>query len=955
MKNKNTVTDWTAKWIWADVAERRPQNQTVIFRKAFKLPEFSAATLAITADSQYRLFINGRWIEDGPCRSWPKHFQYDVIDVTRLLETGRNVIAVVARHYGYSTFHKVPQEAGMLAQLDVQLCNGEKLRVKSDRSWRARISPAHRADTARSSIQQEATEWYDATQEIPSAVCPDINDRDWPKACEFRTVRNGPWKDLHPRDVRFLTREPAFPLRLLEARVVSSPAHGVTFDLKRLCYPQDLTANIMAFAAVLGTIIVADRAREIHVDSDSGGFRITCGGKEITDGTVKLQAGENLFVVLVHNEYGHGCYDLGLAFSEADGLKWRNPCAADDPNPWAMINLAEGYVPPSNAENTTHDAGPAEFAQRVAAFSGCGDAASFKKVVADRYRPVSPEKMFLANSYLPFRFRKVQDDARPLVQDASALLSANHEWTAVNPASAGDIELCLDFGRELVGWVEFELQAAVGTIVDVNLIEFRIGDELQHTGGNRNGFRYICKDGLNTFVSQKRRAGRYLFLTLRNQTGPVRIRTVSLDLATYPIERRGEFRCSDPLMTRIWEISAYTLRLCMEDTYTDCPLYEQTLWVGDARNESLYNNICFGADDITLRCLRLTAQSLDDLPITACQVPSGWDSILTAWSLLWVQNVWEYFLASGDRDGLTELYPAVKQNLKAIEKHCTERGGLLSIKAWNLFDWAPIDQDHNTVMHNSLFLVGALDATREAASALNHLDDVAWIDGWRKRVRNAVIALWDPVKCSYPDAVRNDGTISPKISQHTSALALLNDVLPDDNARDCALRNLISPPEGMVKIGSPFALQYVMEALEKVGDARHAVELIRNLWRDMIDSDASTCWETFRGWEARIPTRSHCHAWSSAPVYVFNRSVLGILPVAPGSAEVVISPHPCDLESAEGASASPHGPLRVSWRVKNNELHICVDMPAAVRWRAVRNADWQAFTRVTVNGELFAG
>lgn len=49
LKNQNSITDWTAKWVWADAAERRPQNQTVIFRKAFRPAGFTAATLAITA------------------------------------------------------------------------------------------------------------------------------------------------------------------------------------------------------------------------------------------------------------------------------------------------------------------------------------------------------------------------------------------------------------------------------------------------------------------------------------------------------------------------------------------------------------------------------------------------------------------------------------------------------------------------------------------------------------------------------------------------------------------------------------------------------------------------------------------------------------------------------------------------------------------------------------------
>ena len=38
---------------------------------------------------------------------------------------------------------------------------------------------------------------------------------------------------------------------------------------------------------------------------------------------------------------------------------------------------------------------------------------------------------------------------------------------------------------------------------------------MQHTGDNHNGLRYITRAGLNRFTSLKRRAGRYLFLTLR--------------------------------------------------------------------------------------------------------------------------------------------------------------------------------------------------------------------------------------------------------------------------------------------------------------------------------------------------------------------------------------------------------------------------------------------------------
>lgn len=938
---------WHAQWIWSDQQDRRPFNQTVIARKSFELPAFSTATLAITADSQYRLFINGQWVEDGPCRSWPRHYQYDIIDVTTRLRPGRNVIVVEARHFGLATFHQVPLEAGMLAQLEVTTTSGDTLVIGSDASWRAQVSPAHEQFTARTCIQMELGEWYDATRALTGAMEADYDDSGWPAARAYYRAEDGPWQDLHPRDVRFLTREPIFPLCVTEANVVTNVCKTFAFDMKRLCYPADRSPNIMPIAGILSSVLVSECAQTIDVVTDSPWITtLTCNGQPVEDGKLNLQPGENLLTLTTKTAYGHGAFTIVLGAWQWDGITQRNPCDTASPHPWAFIGpfLTLDHV--TNVNDTTHETLPDDLDAKMLPFSSAPNAEALCQLAGVLSQPVTDEFM-LKESYLEFVTRREVRPADALLDDRSALLADNSAWTTVHPALDGDVELCLDLGKETVGWVTFELTAPAGTVIDAHLIEYRDGKLLQHTG-SRNGFRYITHDGVNHFVSMKRRAGRYLFLTLREMRAPVRIRTVQMLQATYPVEQRGAFRCSDNTLNRIWEISAYTLRLCMEDTYTDCPLYEQTLWVGDARNESLYNAICFGAHDLTQRCLRLTAQSLDTLPLVGCQLPSGWDILLPAWSFLWVINVWDEYLACGDRDDLAELYPAVLQNLRAAQGYCTDRG-LFSISAWNLFDWAGIDDINRTVLHNSLFLVGALEAALQCCAALGK-DDATWLQAFRDELKIAILALWDEEKGSYPDAIRNDGSISPSICQHTSALALLYDVLPEGQ-RATALQNVIAPPEGMVQVGSPFALQYFLEALEQSGDAAHAVEIIRAKWQDMLECGATTCWETFRGWESTFPTRSHCHAWSSAPVYVFNRLVLGIIPVAPGAAEVVVSPHPLDLTWVDGATCSPRGDLRVAWRVQDGTLTLTITMPEGVNWRVEPNADWRGISRVVVNGE----
>ncbi len=334
-------------------------------------------------------------------------------------------------------------------------------------------------------------------------------------------------------------------------------------------------------------------------------------------------------------------------------------------------------------------------------------------------------------------------------------------------------------------------------------------------------------------------------------------------------------------------------------------------------------------------------------------MPSGWDCLLPAWSWLWGLGVWEYYFATGDRAGLEELYPWVIQNLEGTRQFCTDRG-LFSMSAWNMFDWTPIDDQHRTVLHNSLFAIGGIDAALKCCKALGK-HDTEWLLGFRQELSQALLTLWDEGKESYPDSIHEDGTVSPKTSQHTSVLGLLYDVLPKGK-REVALANVLEAPEGMTQVGSPFALQFFLEALMKEGKSAEAIKLIESKWQDMLDCDASTCWETFRGALGSWPTRSYCHAWSSAPLFVFNQVLLGIQITGVAASQVEVSPHPvAGVSWAQGSTWSPKGELKVAWKLEGETLSLDIDMPEGVEWKVVPNADWQDVVRVVVNGEEAPG
>jgi hypothetical protein len=763
-------TAWKAKWIWRNQKERNPYNQTVVARKRFRLEQTGPAALRLTADSFYRLFINGRWVNDGPCRSWPEHFQYDVIDATPYLARGDNELRIVARYYGVGDFHRVPKEAGLLAQLEVTPAGSKSVVIATDASWEIAEARAWVSNTPKVSIQMEPAELYDARLE---------GNLEFRKAAVLYDANQGPWKGLNPRDVALMTRQP-FPFKsFVGAKAVKAVGLNYCLPAARLVNPGLIEANHTASLAC-GMAAILSATQECAVTAQAEGFVMTIDGRRGEQNQFRLAPGKHLALALVSEIFSHD-KERSLRFMNPGGFRLENPLQPSHENPWCFLRFPGFAIATNDLRwlNFRHEDpnlarvmdGYARSSEQL--LKSVKDLDSFQQQLGPRAEVMSSERMFVQDTAWQFQQRQVAGEASALVENPAGLIHDNPEATTVHPSSQGDVELLYDFGEQNCGYYEFELEAPAGVQVDLYGLEYIAPDgRLQHSWGNRNGLRYITKEGVNRFTSLKRRSGRYLFVTLRNQPSPVRIRHLRLVESTYPVNCLGSFSCSDARLDRIWDISTRTLKLCMEDTFTDCPLYEQTHWVGDARNESLLAYGVFGATDLAKRCVRLTAQSLDRLPFAGCQTPSGWDCLLPAWSFLWGISTWDYYWETGDEEFLREFYPAVIRNLKGAERFI-DRRDLFSGPFWNLFDWAGIDQGQKAVLHNSMFMVGALDAALKAAEVLKDSAHVPWLRELRTRLVGGVNRLWDPACGAYPDSIRDDGSISPSTCQHTSFLAVL--------------------------------------------------------------------------------------------------------------------------------------------------------------------------------------
>ena len=937
-----------AKWIWAAKADPQAYNQTVIAKRIFRLKAPGSATLRISADSFYRLSINGTWVNDGPSRAWPEHYQYDVLPVTAYLKAGENEIEIVARYYGVGDFHRVPQSAGLLVQLDVEDA-GRPVSILTDKKWRVAEATAWKRETPKVSIQMEPAELFDARL---------AEQLKFHAAIERFGAQDGPWKDLHARDVALLTKEPRPFRAYLGAQIVQARGRNFCLPAVRLSLPGVIEANHNASAACgMATVVANDSPTTLVMKTEA--MRVSVDGKQAKDNRFTLAPGRHVVLAFPSSLFGHE-KEKALRIIEPDNLTLENPLKPGFENPFVLVRLPECVI-------ATNDFAWRQFRGEVAPLDAAMDAfqrlteqltkaaetpEDFLTTVKDRLELRASEKMFVEDVHWQFTDRKVVKPGDALVQNGPALLHDTPEVTIIQPTTDGDVELLYDLGEQDVGYYQFEVISEPDVLIDIFGIEYISPEgQLQHSQRNRNGMRYITREGVNRFTSLKRRSGRYIFVTIRNHQSPVQIRKLQLVSSTYPVDQKGSFTCSDARLDRIWDISTRTLKLCMEDTYTDCPLYEQTHWVGDARNESLLGYSVFGAYDLAKRCARITAHSLERFPIAGCQTPSTWDTLLPAWSFLWGISIWDNYFETADGAFLAEMYPYTIKNLRGAES-LTNDQGLFSAPFWNMFDWTGSDQNVRTVVHNSMFVVGAIDAALQSAEVLGKKDDVEWLNAYRARLISGVNRLWDSNKKAYPDSVHDDGKISPSTSQHTSILGLLYGIVPSENT-EAARSNLTQPPEKMVRLGSPFAALYLYEAYEKLGMEEEIVKDIYRNYLPMLEAGATTVWESFPTGTTgggRWPTRSHCHAWSSAPSRFLNRIVLGVKVTSPGATQVELSPRLSGLTWASGVTLTKAGPVDVSWKISDQQVRIDYRAPEGVRVQFKRNPSMDGF-EVVLNGQ----
>ena len=424
-------------------------------------------------------------------------------------------------------------------------------------------------------------------------------------------------------------------------------------------------------------------------------------------------------------------------------------------------------------------------------------------------------------------------------------------------------------------------------------------------------------------------------LSLRAGARPVRLRAELVE-TFFPEDpaTAGSFRCSDPGLTKVWEVARDTLRACRQNLHLDSPKHQEMLaCAGDYHVESLMEQACFGDLRLAAHDLRSVARMLEATDGRLFHTSYG-----LIW-VLWLRDVWRL---TGDRALVRDCLPALDLLLSRFETYLGPSGILENPPDWMFLDWLVVE---GFSLHHppralgqtalNCWYVGALDAAAELRAVAGGSPDGR---APSRPIREAArAALFDPAAGLWIDGLDTPDPGSPpwrpenprglrRHGAHANILAALFGLSEGDETR-AILRRALSGELGPIQ---PWFAHWALEAAAKLGLFG---ELGMPLLRKWIPSVEECDKGLAEGWHAPEPGYAfdHSHAWGGSPAWQLPVRLLGLRVLEPGFRRVSLSPSLFGLDWADIAFPTPFGLLRAKLRAgREPELDVPPGLDATV-------------------------
>ena len=177
------------------------------------------------------------------------------------------------------------------------------------------------------------------------------------------------------------------------------------------------------------------------------------------------------------------------------------------------------------------------------------------------------------------------------------------------------------------------------------------------------------------------------------------------------------------------EIGWRTARLCANETYMDCPYYEQLQYFGDTRIQAMITLYNTHDAYMVKNAIEQGRQSVVADGITMSRYPSSLHQFISSFSLWWICMGHDYWMYRGDEAYMKTLLPAYRGVLSWYEQWLKRDHSLGYVPHWFFADWAagfqsgePVrEKDGNSAFQDLVYIL-TLESAAEIDSGSLYTD-----------------------------------------------------------------------------------------------------------------------------------------------------------------------------------------------------------------------------------------
>lgn len=499
----------------------------------------------------------------------------------------------------------------------------------------------------------------------------------------------------------------------------------------------------------------------------------------------------------------------------------------------------------------------------------------------------------------------------------------------------------IDFGQNLVGWVQMRVRGNAGDSVILSHAEVLDRDGNFYTANLRSAKArdiYVLKGVGEEFFEPRFTWHGFRYLKVEGYPGRLRTEDFTAVALYSAMKPTGSFTTSDSLINRLQHNIQWGQKGNFLDVPTDCPQRDERLgWTGDAQAFSRTAAFNMNVNSFFAKWLKdLEADQVEGkVPHVVPNILGPGSVNSTGWSDVATIAPWNMYLVYGDRQLLEQQYGSMKAYVESIRRTAVDD---LWNTGFHYGDWLfyrPDDDNSGMAAVTDRYLIAQCFYTHSvqllvnAAHVLGKTDDA---DSYSK--------LLGRIKDAFMKEYVTPGGRLVSGTQTAYVLALNFDMLPEE-LRGQAADRLVANVKSYGHLTTGFlGTPYLCHVLSRFDHTDIAYDLLLRKkypsWLYPVTMGATTIWERWDGQKPdgtfQTPGMNSFNHYAYGAIGDWMYRVMAGLDTreeGPGYRQSVIRPQPGGGLSHVSASLDTYyGKLSSAWTAEGEKFTLEVEIPA---------------------------